>query len=365
MKIVYVVRDYTNSGGMERVLLCKANYFVNLGHEVFIISNKTKSEPFFFCDPRIKMINIDVKDGKKNKKEYVKALTDCLLLIKPDIAISTGIGNSKYLFEVKESSKKILELHFSKYNRKYWFAKFDKYTLGRLISDLYTADKTHVAQKYDKFIVLTDEDKLSWRGLNNIEVISNPLFSFPSHYSDNTKKSVVTVGRFTYQKGYEYLIEVWKLVSKKHPDWKLVAYGNGNKKKYIEKIIIKKGLENVMELKAPTRSIFEELVKYSIYVMTSRYEGHPLSLLEAMSCGLPSVAFACKCGPRETISNGEDGFLVDFGDVQMCADKICSLIENEGLRQRMGQAGRVNMERFAMDKIMPKWIDLFDRLVKE
>ena len=107
----------------------------------------------------------------------------------------------------------------------------------------------------------------------------------------------------------------------------------------------------------PTDHIMEEYLKSSIYVMSSVFEGFAMVLLEAMSCGLPCVSFDCPYGPRNVITDGEDGFLVEYLNSQALADQICNLIENEELRKRMGSNGRRNVLRFSRETIMPQWVD--------
>lgn len=365
MKLAYVVHGYTDSGGTERVLAKKANYFIEQGHEVSIISMKEETrEPFFSFSPKIEFYHLNIKkNGKESKKLFLEQLSDCLMDIKPDISISMGFGLSIYLYEIKDGSKKILEIHFSKYKRKHYFTILDKYYLGRVISNIYEREKINAARHFDSFVVLTDEDKESWRNMPNIEVIPNPTSFLPEEYSDVTAKRVMAAGRYTHQKGFEYLIDIWGEVAEKYPDWKLSIFGDGRKKKLLEDRIKKLKLYNSVELLPITSNIQKEMMDSSVYALTSRYEGLPLVLIEAMACGLPVIAFACKCGPRDVIKDGEDGFLIGFKNKKTFAEKLSLLIENEELRIRMGKAARNNIQRFDSKIIMPKWESLFKRLL--
>lgn len=365
MKIAYVVHGYTDSGGTERVLAKKANYFIEQGHEVSIISMKEEtSKPFFSFSSKIKFYHLNIKKSEKESKElFLEQLSDCLAGIKPDISISMGFGLSIYLYKIKDGSKKVLEIHFSKYKRKHYFTTWDKYYLGRVISNIYEREKINAARHFDSFVVLTDEDKESWRDMPNIEVIPNPISFMPEEYSDVTAKRVLAAGRYTYQKGFEYLIDIWNEIAKKYPDWKLSIFGDGSKKKLLETRIKKFNLSESVELLPITSNIQKEMMNSSVYALTSRYEGLPLVLIEAMACGLPAVAFACKCGPRDVIENGEDGFLIEFKNKNAFAEKLSLLIENEELRRRMGKSARTNIQRFNTENVMPKWESLFERLL--
>lgn len=366
MKIVYLIRDYINPGGIERVVANKANYLVNHGYEVYIVSLFDKEDlPFFYFDSKITFHSLNLIDDKFINDNFVLKLSSYFNEIKPDIAISTGIGPLNYLYKVKDGSKKILELHFAKYKKKYKLARFDSFLLGRLFTFIYSYKRTAIARKYDAFVVLTDEDRLDWRGLNNITTIPNPLSFVPNSYSDLKTKRVIAIGRYTTQKGFDLLIDIWSKVHPYFPDWKLSFYGVGGKKRKLEDQVKRLNLVTSVELNPPTKDVEGELNKSSIYAMTSRYEGFGLTLLEAMTCGLPAVSFACKSGPRDIINDGEDGFLVSMGDKEGFAQKLLQLMSNTDLRGTMGKAARKNALRFKEDQIMPKWINLFDNLIKD
>lgn len=364
MKIVYVVYGYTNPGGTERVLATKANYFAEKGHQVSIVSLKKETEnPFFNFSPLISFYNLDIPPSdKKYKQLFIDKVTELFKQIQPDIALTMGFGLTIYLSEVKDKSKKIFEYHFSKYKRKFELAALDKYAMGRLLTDMYSLKRNKVVRKYDCFVVLTDEDKQSWRNIPNIEVIANPRAFVPSNYSELTTKRAIAVGRHTYQKGFESLIDIWADITTKYPDWKLVIFGSGKKKERLEKQIKSLGITGAVELLPPTRNVEEEYKNSSVYVMTSKYEGLPLVLMEAMSCGLPAVSYACKCGPGEIITDEEDGFLVKPGDKKAFIEKLSLLFENRELQKRMGQLAAENMQRYNVEDIMPLWIKLFEKL---
>lgn len=368
MKIAYIVFDYHKPSGMERVLAKKANFFVDYGYDVSIIAIKDKGcEPFFEFDSRIRFYDLSLpNDAPKYKSIFINRLTKLFEELKPDIAISTGIGLANYLYEVKDESKKILEIHFAKYKRKFELAAWDNNIGGRLLTDIYSRKRTNIASKYDRFIVLTEEDKHSWRNLNNIEVIPNPNSFVPTETSKLTNKKVICAGHYKYQKGIDLLIDIWDDINKKFPDWKLAIYGKkGSRQKKIENLVNKKNLSNVIELNQATNNIEKEYLDSSICVMTSRYEGFGMALTEAMSCRLPVVAYACKCGPRDIINNGEDGFLIDMFDHKNFVKKLSLLMENYDLRVKMGNAAKKNIEeRFNEKLIMGKWITLFKNLVE-
>jgi len=371
-KIAYVLYDYINPGGIERVLSNKTSYLVNHGYDVSIITFRHSKDkfPFFPFDNRIHFYDLDLPlqdydiKSKKMKQIFVDKLTILLMEIEPQITVSIGMELGYYTCFANDGSKKILESHFSKYKRKLKLAKLDKYYLTRIIPYLYFYKQTQLVKHYDKYVVLTEEDKESWRGVNNIAVIPNALSFIPDKISNAESKNVISVGRFTTQKGFDKLIEVWKIVSSKFPDWQLNIYGSGTdkKRKKLEQLIIKYHLSDAISLKPPTSNIAEEFLNSSIYAMTSRYEGLPMVLIEAMACGLVPVSYACKCGPRDVINDGQDGFLIEMDNKEKFAKALGMLMENEDQRKKMGKTASENILRLSEDKVMKQWIALFHKL---
>jgi glycosyltransferase involved in cell wall biosynthesis len=126
-----------------------------------------------------------------------------------------------------------------------------------------------------------------------------------------------------------------------------------------------RGLGNGLTLNGPVNNIREKYLESSIFVLSSRFEGLPLVLMEAMSTGLPPVSFTCPCGPRDIIHDGEDGILCPNGDIEQLAAGICRLIEDEQLRKEMGRKAAQNIQRYTIDQIMKQWDELFQEIVKK
>ena len=141
----------------------------------------------------------------------------------------------------------------------------------------------------------------------------------------------------------------------------LNIYGGWNRDAY-QKQIDELGLTNVIKCNGPVSNIAEKYQESSIFVLSSRFEGLPLVLMEAMAIGLPPVAFTCPCGPRDIIHNGEDGILCENGNIEKLAEGICRLIENEQLRKEMGQKAAQNIQRYTIDNIMKQWDELFQEI---
>ena len=374
MKIIYCIAGTYNSGGMERVLANKANYLAAHGHDVLIITtDQLCREPFFALSPRVKTFNLSIDYAENNNKgfiikvlqypfkqwEHKKILKGFLRSLKADIVISMFCNDVSFIANIPDGSKKILEIHFSKFKR----LQYGRKGLWHLADWVRSKMDEKVVRKFDKFVVLTHEDKGYWGDLPNMEVIGNAKNEWGDHTASLDNKQVIAVGRYDYQKGFERLIEAWRLVYNRFPDWKLKIIGDGELRNHLQELIDKYSLANVIELKKSVSDILSEYVDASILAMSSRYEGLPMVLIEAMSVGLPVVSFECKCGPKDIITDGEDGFLVTEGNVPVLAERIIQLIEDPILRKQMGQAAKIKSARFAEPVIMEQWTTLFDNLV--
>ncbi len=378
LKIVYCIPSLYNSAGMERVVTLKANYFAEVyGYEIIIILTDGKDKkPFYSLSPLIRVINLNINYNELYGKSFVKKtalflrkqrvfkikLKECLLKIKPDITISTLRREINFINSINDGSIKIGEIHFSKANYRDLNGAKKKFLFRKLIANLWMNQLINQLIKLDKFITLTDQDRLMWTQLNNVQTINNPLSFFPGKISKCENKQIIAAGRYVPEKGFDLLIEAWSLVEKKHPDWILQIFGDGDRKS-LENIILKNDLHNCY-LKHSTTDIESEFTNSSINVLSSRFEGFGMVIVEAMACGVPTIAFDCPCGPKDIINNLKDGILVKSGDINELAEKICFLIENEEIRKEMGINARKNAERFKIEHIADQWRLLFEELLK-
>lgn len=161
------------------------------------------------------------------------------------------------------------------------------------------------------------------------------------------------------------MIEAWKIVHQRTEGWTLHLVGDGELRNELQAQIDSSGLRNVVFLDGISTQIKEEYLKSSFLVCTSRFEGFGMMMLEAESVGLPVVSFACPCGPRDLIKDGENGFLVPNGDIDGLAERIIYLIEHPQERKEMGRKAFEYAGNFSQEKVMAQWMALFDRLVKQ
>lgn len=377
-KIVYCTPSLYIPGGVERVLTTKANYFAEvLGYDIYIILTDGKDKtPYYTLSPQIHLINLDINFEElwhlsfiqktvaylSKQRIYQKRLKKTLLDIKPDITVSLLRREINFITSIKDGSKKLGELHVNKDNYRN-FENDNTNWAKELFAKWWMNNLTKKLNKLDSFVVLTQEDKEKWTNIDNLIVIPNPLSYFPDKQSTLTEKQVIAVGRYVYQKGFDLLLEVWSLVVQQHPDWKLKIYGGGNRESYIKQAQ-ELGIEKHCMLEPATSDITGKYCESSIFVLSSRFEGFGLVLVEAMSCGLPCVSFACPCGPKDIISENKDGFLVENGNIKVMASRLCQLIENEKLRKQMGEQALFKSRKFNINEIGKKWQTTFDEILK-
>ena len=219
-----------------------------------------------------------------------------------------------------------------------------------------------LAPYFSSFIVLTNGNVNEWKSLKKTKVIPNPLSFYPEQASTLQNKKVIAVGKQGYQKGYDRLLPAWKKVVEKHPNWHLEIYGAIAPEMKLAAQAQELNIENSVHFYPPEKDIQSKYLDASIYLMPSRFEGFGMVLIEAMACGLPCVAFDCPHGPADIITHGEDGFLIENGNIEQMANAIIQLIEDESLRINMGTTAKKNVKRFLPENVIHQWDELFKNL---
>ena len=377
MKIIYCTHSLYNPGGMERVLVNKVTYLVERLHwNISIVTTDQKGRPSFYVLPKgVKLIdlNINYSDdniktpiGKiggylKKRRKHRKLLSAILFQEKADIVVSLYPSESSFLPKIKDGSKKVLELHYCKFFR----LQYGRKGILGWIDKLRTRQDESIVRRFDRFVVLTQEDRGYWGDIPNIQVIPNAAKLLGQQFSNLSKKRVIAVGRLDYQKGFDRLIQAWELIQENGTfhDWQLDIFGQGEWREMLQQMIGGKRLQANTHICSPTKNIGTEYTHSSLLVMSSNYEGFPMVMIEAMACGLPVVAFDFKCGPKDIIQDGKNGLLVSNGDIQGLADAMMTLMGNEALRKRMGEEARKVISTYSEETVMSQWIRLFTDMV--
>lgn len=377
-KIVYFVGGLLSPNGMGTILSQKINYLAeHTDYDLYMVLTEKAGTPWYYdIHPRVKWVNFDINFDEldvmplpkklwhylQKQRRFKRMFSDYLMKVRPDVTVSICRREINFITDIQDGSKKIAEIHFARpFYRKFEKSYFPRF-LNQWISRKWIGSFVNKLKRLDCFVVLTQEDSLNWPELNNLVVIPNFLSSGSQlRLSSLTTRRVVAVGRYSWQKGFDLLINAWKIVYANHPDWALDIYGSGDNVLY-QKQADNLGLSSVVTCHGPVENVFEKYAESSLYVLSSRYEGFGLVLIEAMSAGLPVVSFACPCGPCDIVADGETGFLVPPDNLEKLAEKICFLIEHQEVRQSMGEKAIERAQLFSKEQVMKRWIELFDSL---
>lgn len=377
MHIIYIYSEIAIKGGADKVIVEKANYFVQHGYEVTIITESQMGREMAFpLDAAVKHIDMNLDfNSQYNKgffrraytyytlmRQYKKKLNQVLCEIKPDIVIITLGRSLEFINDIKDGSVKMGEAHTTKYHLRSLHLMEQRGGLYKWIAKYQRRKMCINASKLKALVLLTPQDEAEWKGITQTYVIPNAIPELPALTSNLTNHKAIMVGRYNDAKGYDYIIPAWDIVHQSYPDWTLDVYGSGELHDDVVRWIEERHLEDSIILHDPTDQIMEKYLESSICVMSSRYEGFPMVLVESMASGVPCVAFDCPFGPRNIIKDGEDGLLIDYLNTQALADGICKLIEDKELRSSMGHRARQNILRFSREHVMQQWIELFESL---
>ena len=377
-KICYCTPALYSAGGVERVVTTKANYFAeHFGYEVIIIVTEGNGDhSFFHLSKRVEVINLGIAFEdlwnkpffkklilySKKQHQYKKLLKRELLRIKPDITISTLRREINFINDIHDGSCKIGELHLSRFNYR-GIEDSNSSLLKKLFSGWWKKDIVSQLRRLDRFVVLTDNAVKDWPELDYVKMIPDPLPINGYCQSRSDIKRIISVGRYSNEKGFDLLLRVWSILEKECLEWQLDIYGMGDPTPYVKMMDDLSIDQRRCHLRSSLVDVESEYIKSSIFVHPSRSEGFGLVIVEAMACSLPVVSFDCENGPRSIISDGVDGFLVPSFNIRYFADRILMLMKDENLRKQMGEKGRLKSQQYTIDKIALQWRELFDDLM--
>jgi len=382
MRIVYLYTALTTIGGADRVIINKANYFAEkFGYDVTIITDSQGSAPPIFpLSSKIHLINLNIMFGQqyehsillrgyyyvKLMRVYKRKVTQELKKIKPDFTISVFGRELDFLSNLDDGSLKIEEAHVAKSYVRNFHLMEQRSLPYRLVVRYWRKKMENAIKRIAALIVLTEEDANKWNLVcENVHVIPNSLPFNDERSSECSSKDIICVGRLNEQKGFDLLIDAWALIRNKYPEWRIHVYGEGLLKRDLETQIEERNVKSSFILEDPVADIQKKYLSSSFYVLSSRFEGFGMALIEAMSCGLPCISFDCPSGPSEIISDNVDGLLVKNGDIQELSEKIVYMIEHPEERKMMGQRAKKNVIRYSEDVIMERWRELFNHLIEQ
>ena len=219
----------------------------------------------------------------------------------------------------------------------------------------------HHYPSLDLVVSLTERDAADYRALlgpgARVTTIPNAVPRRPPADDSARERVVLAAGRMSRQKGWDRLIPAFGVLAREHPDWTLRLFSQGQADLMAKLVaqIAEEGLGDRVELPGFTRRLPQEMERASIFAMSSRFEGFPMVLLEAMSCGLPPVSFDCPNGPAEMIDHGRNGLLVPQNDVMALGQRLSELAADEERRRAMGAAARESSRQYTAEAVYEQW----------
>ncbi|MCB4838997.1 glycosyltransferase family 4 protein, partial [Proteus mirabilis] len=340
-----------NSGGTERITTLIANSLAEKNFSVSIITIIGEHTPFFPVNKKISIYHLS-RNIKKNPFYIffaVKKLKNLLKELNAEYIITVGSINSIYTIPATLGTK-VKNFCWEHFN----------YTIGRGVKLLRKISRISCK----KIIVLTHKDKILWEkytyGKAKITIINNPsTFKKQSTLPLIKNKTVISIGRLEPQKGFDKLINIWEKSELKDYGWKLFIVGNGKEYNNLLSLISEKNLNNNIKILPPTKNINKIYKSASIYCMTSRFEGMPLVLLEALSFNLPLIAYDCNTGPSEIITSDENGLLIENTNTEHYISALSKLALNESYYNQV-TSNILIKNYFSIDKIITEWVNNFD-----
>lgn len=373
MKVLYLFRSLAVYGGIERVLIDKMNALCRMyGMDVNMLTTDQGNHPIpYHLEDNVNYEDLNIRFHqqyqynivkrqwikKRLKQKYERCLAERLRQIQPDIIVCTTTDHIDSLVKLKGTVPLVVESHSiclrTIESGRFWLQrKWYKFHYLKALS------------KANVIVALTEGDANEWRKMHpHVAVIPNIVHLNDGAVSILENKRVIWVGRFDYQKRPLEMVRIWEIIQPMFPDWQLDMYGDGVQRQELEDKV--RLLDMNIVIHQPTEGIFDCYRESSIFVSTSLFEPFGLVIPEAMSCGLPVVAFDSPFGPASIITDGMDGFLISNRDIRLFIEKVCLLMANESLRLKLGKTASASSLRFSASNIIPQWKQLFEQLMKE
>ncbi|WP_417097304.1 glycosyltransferase family 4 protein [Leyella stercorea] len=361
MKIVYIVEDFAENGGVERIVSLKANELsTKYGHDVTIVSVYKDERPVLYSlDKSIGFVRLDVPFATKSHRRIAtlasrlatlaraaSRLNKAVKRLDPDIIFFTTTLGALLLPFCRTKAKRVYESHlarpFNPYQQLFWLTK----------------------RSADAVICLTKGDMHAFGDGKNVRLIPNFIEQPKRSVADYGRKKAIAVGRLENQKGFDMLIDCWKRVAEQHPDWHLDIYGVGSLHDKLQEQIDQLHLNDYITLCGRSNNIMDVYPEYSLHIMSSRYEGQPMTLIEAQACGLPSVVFNFKFGAADIVQNGVNGIIVEQDDCKALSEALCKMMSSEDMRKKYGQNAFEVGKQYFKNNVFSKWIELLEFISK-
>lgn len=369
--------------GVERLMSDKMNYMAEQGHQITLVTYEQGTHPMpFELHDSIKHIDLNTRFFTLKKYALPRRLVEIFLLqktfkkrlqnavddIRPDIIHTTtySISLISIILNLKTKAKKTIESQVS-YDSILKENDFRGKSILQTIARKYDNYLFSKLKLFDAFFALTKGDAAQWQHYyKNVTIIPNPLTNYPKTIKEHHEPHyrIICAGRLNFQKGFDLLIEAFSLIADKCPKWNIDIFGSGDEEQTLRKLLNQKHLEKRILIHPASNNIFDEFQNSDFFVLSSRFEGMPLVVAEAMSCGIPIVSFRCKYGPEETLTDHVDGLLVQDGDINELSEKMLWMTQHHQERLNMGTAARETAKKFKKEVVVEKWLETFNSLLK-
>ncbi|MEU6220884.1 glycosyltransferase family 4 protein [Streptomyces sp. NPDC047022] len=371
--IIFVANEVNELGGVARWQTQMAGLFAERGHRVTIVGIAPSDAPMDLGDnppfatvtlydkrppgpQRIRTLrdraNLTARRREAARQRNMRAaagrLSDIFRAARPGaVIIVTQVWAMEWVAIADTAGHCVIGMSHESFETSRTSSRFQR--VERYYKDI------------DRLLLLTQEDADLWtgRGLTNVGFMPNPSPMMPERPSPRSEKVVASIGRLAHPKGVDMLLDTWAEVAPKHPGWRLRIYGSGPDEGVFRQQCTQLGLDGSVEWAGQTDDVEGALHQASVFVQSSRGEGFPLVLLEAMACAVPCVAFDCAPGVREIIQDEEDGLLARLGNTSELAHQLGRLLEDAEFRDSMGDKARGNVQRFSPAVITDRWEELF------
>ena len=378
MKLLIIHRSFALVGGAERVIIDKANYLSQEGHQLMLVSYEQGQHPLpYELDANVQYEDLDCRFFTLSKysvfermyhffrlkRKFKRELHNVINIFNPDVVVLASDWQ-KLINSVVDAAGTIpviAEFH-NAYDYIMRKVGVSENSIKKYTSRWYSMRTLKGRLRCAKMVVLTESDARCWRQhFDNVCVIPNPVTIYPDVVDDIPKDNgrIIFVGRFNYEKRIDRLVMAFSMIADRYPMWHVDIFGEGNEKQNLLRQIKKMNLENRVIIHEPTREIYDEYKRSEMLVLCSEHEARPLVLVEAMSCGIPCVSLDCPYGPREIITDGVTGLLALDGDIEDLARKIEWMIVHEDERKKMGRNAREDAAKYKMSVIMQDWEQLY------
>ncbi len=352
MKICFISKDYSYNGGGERMLCNLANEFVATNDVTTVSFDFSEKKPLYALDSKIKFVNCEIKRRKINfftKYDYIKYIKNHIDFFNSfDAVIGVGIICNLVLAYCapKMKCKTIGWEHFC-YSGTPLYQKFLRKLLFKKLSFV---------------VILTNTDLSKYQKLNQKTQVIYNFTNMTFRKNPNLKsKQFLFVGRLSDQKGFFDLLKIIKDFCRINSDWTFRIIGNGEYKEKLEKFITEEKMQNRVKWSLVSQDVQFEMENSACQILTSNYEGLPMVLIEAQTCGLPIVSFDTETGPKEIVEDGKTGFIIKNNDRKSFIDVMLKISEDKIDLNAFSHAATEHSKIFSKESILPQWEKLLSK----